>query len=293
MWIPLILGSAAVLGVYDVCKKHAVADNAVMPVLFWATLSGSGCYLLLLGLTGELSPFPCYDARFHLLVASKTLLVAGSWVATYRALRDLPISIVTPIRASSPFWVCLGGVVIYREIPTPIQAAGMALILTGYYLFSVAGRLEGISFRRHRGIHLVFLGTFLGACAGLYDKYLLGKVRLPKEGFQLWFSIDMVLVLGLGWLIARLASRDQAPRPLQWRWSIPLTGVLLIAADWLYFYSLSFPEARISLVALLRRCSVIVSFAVGSLFFHDVNLRRKTAALAVILLGVVLLVAFR
>ena len=40
-WFLPILGSALGLGFYDICKKHAVRDNSVMPVLFFATLTGS------------------------------------------------------------------------------------------------------------------------------------------------------------------------------------------------------------------------------------------------------------
>lgn len=291
MWMLLILGSAVALGLYDVSKKHVVAGNPVMPVLFVTTLCGSGFYLLMSWLSGAIPAYLGLSTRFHLLVIGKTFLVAGSWVAIYCALRELPISIVSPIRASSPFWVCIGGVLLYHEIPAPLQAAGMVLILIGYYLFSVAGNLEGISFRRHRGIHLVFIGTLLGACSGLYDKYLLGRMQLSKDAMQFWFSLDMVILLGLAWLVVRLV-RGKGPA-VRWRWSIPVTGILLIVADWLYFYSLSFPDSRISLISLLRRCSVIVSFTAGSIFFHDVNLKRKAVALGVILLGVMLLIFAR
>ena len=44
-WLLPILGSAIGLGFYDLCKKHAVRDNSVMPVLFFATLSGAVFFL--------------------------------------------------------------------------------------------------------------------------------------------------------------------------------------------------------------------------------------------------------
>ena len=74
-----------------------------------------------------------------------------------------------------------------------------------------------------------------------------------------------------------------------WRGTIPATGILLIAADWLYFYTVSLPDMPISILSLVRRCSCIVTFAVGSWYFRDANLKRKAFALGMILLGVVLL----
>ena len=53
MWIPLVVASAACLGLYDVAKKHAVRENAVMPVLFWATAAGSAAFVLAIWLSGS------------------------------------------------------------------------------------------------------------------------------------------------------------------------------------------------------------------------------------------------
>ena len=46
-WVLPILGSALMLGIYDISKKQAVKDNSVLPVLFWATTIGSIFFLLL------------------------------------------------------------------------------------------------------------------------------------------------------------------------------------------------------------------------------------------------------
>ena len=104
---------------------------------------------------------------------------------------------------------------------------------------------------------------------------------------QFHFSVDLVLILGTAWLIqSRFGS---GARKFTWRWSIPATGVLLIIADWLYFYALSLPDTQISILSLLRRCSCVVTFAVGSFYFRDKNIKVKAAALAAILAGVVML----
>ena len=41
--------------------------------------------------------------------------------------------------------------------------------------------------------------------------------------------------------------------------------------------------------SLLRRFSVVITFVLGAVFFHERNLRRKAIALAAILAGVALL----
>lgn len=288
-WFLPILASALCLGFYDICKKHAVRENAVMPVLFFATLSGSGFFIAGAAVTGNFAAFAACTPGEWILVLLKSCLVAASWIYVYYAMRDLPISIASPIRASAPLWTFLGGVVLFHEIPSWLQGCGMFLIFVGYYAFSLLGKQEGISFRRHRGMHRILIGTLLGAGSALYDKYLLGILGLPRETVQFWFSVDLVFILGAVCFARHHLGAEKFR--FEWRWSIVATGILLIIADWLYFYAVSLPESQISILSLVRRCNCIVAFFAGSIFFHDRNLRSKAVALALILLGVFLLAA--
>lgn len=286
-WFFPIVISAVGLGFYDICKKHAVRDNSVMPVLFLATLSGSLLFVIGTLLFGDFAGAIVCSPHHWMLLLGKSLLVAASWTCVYYAMRELPISIAAPIRASAPLWTFIGSLILFGEVPTILQGIGMLLIFIGYYVFSVLGKLEGISFRGNRGVHLILLGTLLGALSALYDKYLLNVIRIPRDTVQLWFSIDLVVVLGLAWLIRRTAFGQR--HRFVWRWTIPATGCLLILADFLYFYAVSLPEIHISILSLVRRCSCIVTFAFGVYWFHDANVKRKALALLLILLGVFLL----
>ncbi len=292
LWLFPILGSALLLGIYDITKKQAVKDNAVMPALFWATFTGSAFFLLICFLRGRFGALWLTGAELWLPVLIKSMIVASSWVCVYYAMRELPISIASPIRATSPLGVFLGGLLIYGEVPTFWQGIAMLLIFAGYYLFSVFGKLEGISFRNCRGIHLIFLGTGLGVCSALYDKFLLGVQKYPFEAVQFWFSVFLVVILGAACLI-RYGFFSPADRQnrfcFRWRFSIPLTGILLIFADYLYFYALSQPDTPVSILSLVRRSNCVVSFVAGSIFFHEQNKRKKAVALCVILLGIALL----
>ena len=289
-WAAPILLSSLGLGFYDISKKHAVRDNAVTPVLFLATASGSAFYLAVTLLTGNLFSHAVCDLHTWLLIAVKSALVAASWWCVYYSMRDLPISIAAPVRASAPLWTLIGALILYRERPTAIEGAGMLAIFIGYYLFSVLGKLEGITLR-HRGVHMLLLGTLLGSASALYDKYLLGILHIPRTTLQFWFSVDLVAILGAALLASRLGKAKDVRR-FEWRWTIPVTGILLIVADWLYFYALSKPEVQISILSLMRRSNCVVSFAFGCWFFHDRNVTRKAVALALILIGVAVLAIF-
>ena len=285
-WFLPTLLSAFSLGFYDIAKKHAVNRNSVMPVLFFATLSGSALYVAVLAGCGRLSGAVVCTTTQFLLVLLKSVLVSSSWICVYYAMRDLPISLASPIRASSPLWTVIGGILLFGELPSAYQLLGMAAIFAGYWLFAGLGKQEGFP-PLSRSVILILAGTLLGAGSALYDKYLLNVCRIPREMLQFYFSVDLVFVLGAAYAVRRFVFRHGIT--FQWRWTIPVTGILLIAADYLYFYALSLPGTSISIVSLVRRCNCLVTFFVGVIWFREKNIRRKAFALALILLGVFLL----
>ena len=68
-----------------------------------------------------------------------------------------------------------------------------------------------------------------------------------------------------------------------------MISIFLSAADFAYFYALSDEGAMISVVSMVRRGSVLVSFSFGALLLHEKNLRAKALDLALILVSMVLL----
>ena len=285
-WMLPVIVSALALGFYDIFKKHAVRENSVMPALFFSTLTGTLFFLLVMFLKGDLAGCMQCSNLDRALIGLKALLVAASWTCVFYAMRELPISIASPIRASSPVWTFIASLVLYMEIPNWIEGFGMAVIFGGYYLFSVFGNQEGFSFRKSKGIHLIILGTLIGSGCAICDKYLLGVVKIPPRTVQFYFAVYLVGIFGITWLVRSFFGQK---RPFQFRWSVPLTGIMLILSDMLYFHSLSLPGTYVSFISLVRRCSCVVTFAAGVIFFKEKNIKRKAIALALILLGVFLL----
>ncbi len=286
-WAVPVLGSALALGFYDICKKHAVRDNAVTPVLFWTAFFSGLAFLGSLACSGRMSAAAVCTPAAWFLIFAKSLLVTSSWACVYRAMRDLPISIAAPVRASAPLWTFTGSLILFGEIPSALQALGMVIVFCGYFAFSLLGKMEGISFRRHKGIHMIFCGTLLGAASALYDKYLLNTLGIPGATVQFYLVCDSVVILGIVYGAAGLYGRCR--HVFQWRWSIPAVGILIALADWLYFYAVSMPDIQISVISLVRRSSCIVTFFAGSLFFKDKNMRGKALALLLIIAGVLIL----
>ena len=68
-----------------------------------------------------------------------------------------------------------------------------------------------------------------------------------------------------------------------------MISIFLSAADFVYFYALSLDGSMISVVSMIRRGSVIVSFLFGALLFREKNLRSKAIDLLLVLIGMLFL----
>ncbi len=294
MWWILAIVSALFLGIYDVVKKVSVNNNAVLPVLLFSSVSGAILFIPILFLShqGVLSEdhilyIPSVTWQEHAQLFLKAIIVVTSWIFSFFALKHLPLTIVAPIRATGPLWTLIGAILIFKEQLGTYQWIGIAITLTFFYLFSTAGKTEGISFKNNKWIWFIILGTLFGAVSGLYDKFLLRHIN--RMAVQCYFTLYQVvlfipLVMTSWWPVRKKNS------PFKWRWSIPLIGVFLLIADFFYFYALHDPESMISIVSALRRGSVIVAFTFGAYLFKEKNIRTKSLYLAGILVGIAFLI---
>ena len=105
---------------------------------------------------------------------------------------------------------------------------------------------------------------------------------------QSWYNIYQVFIMGSILLLLWWPKRRQST-PFRWEWCIILISLFLSAADFAYFYALSYEDSMISIVSMVRRGSVIVSFTFGALLFREKNLKGKAIDLAFVLIGMIFL----
>lgn len=285
MWLVLAFLSAALLGSYDVSKKHALRENAVIPVLFLNTLFCSVIFLPMAFCT----PFGGWEVQRFIVL--KAVIVLSSWLLGYFGMKHLPLTLVGPINATRPVMVLVGALLIFGERLNTMQWAGVLTAILSFFLLSRSGRKEGIDFKHNRWILCIVGAAVLGAVSGLYDKYLMaseGGLGLPRLTVQCWYNFYQCLMMAAMLLLLWWPRRKEST-PFRWRWSIPLISVFLCVADYVYFYSLSLEGSMISIVSMVRRGSVVVSFMLGAMLFHEKNLRSKAIDLALVLLSMVLL----
>lgn len=288
MWIFFAVASALCLGFYDIFKKLSVRGNDVLMVLMLNTVFGALYILpfLIAQIWTSGSEIAC-SPMGHAMILLKSLIVLGSWMLGYFAIKHLPLTIQGPINASRPVLVLTGAVIIFGESLNTLQWCGILLGFFSLFLSSRLGGQEGFSVRNSKWIWMSIGATMLGAVSALYDKYLL-RLYSPIE-VQGWYAIYQCAVMITVISIMR-CKQNRASDPFRWRWTIPCIALFLTIADMAYFYALSQPEALVAVTSMIRRGSVLVSFAYGAIILRERNLKAKIIDLAVLLLGLILLV---
>lgn len=289
MWAILAFVSAALLGCYDFFKKVSLKDNSVLVVLFLNTLFSTIIFLpfILLSWAGNIDDGLLYvpegTIHQHLLLVLKAVIVLSSWLCGYIGIKHLPITIVSPIQATRPVLVLLGALLLFGEKLNLYQWVGVLTAILSFYLLSRSGKREGIDFKHNRWVFFVIMAALLGAVSALYDKYLMRY--LEPMFVQSWFNLYQCLMMGFIVLVMTLLTKNSTKKIFTWRWTIPLISLFLAAADFCYFSALAQEDALIAVVSMIRRGSVVVSFAFGALLLREKNLKSKAVDLLFILIG--------
>lgn len=278
MWLYLALGSALFLGLYDIAKKKASENNGVLQVLFVATA------LSTLFLIPWLFKYES-DIHSHLLLLIKAIIVTTSWISGMVALKLLPITTVSTMKATRPFIVVLFSIILFGERLNALQWSGVATAFIALMLLSRSSKQEGITFKSNSGILAMCISIISGVISALYDKHII--TGFEPLFVQSWGNFYITILLGICLGVRRWVQKENTG--IKWDWTLVLIALLITGADAMYFFALKQEGAMLSVVSLLRRCSVLVTFVAGAFFFKEKHVARKAINIAILMLGMVLL----
>ena len=271
------------MGGYDSFKKISLKDNAVIPVLLLNTVFCTLIFSPWLFTTG----FQSWEVQIYII--GKSALVLSSWIAGYMAMKHLPLTIVGPVNATRPVLVLLGAIFIFGEKLNLFQWAGVLVAIVAYFLMRLNGKKEG--FRTgNKWIICLVIAVIMGAASGLYDKFLMSPryMGLSRQMVLSWYSLYQAVMMLVVAAVVWWPQRGRTT-PFRWKWSIPLISIFLCGADYLYLQALSHPDALIAVVSMIRRGSVLVSFAIGALILKEKNISAKSLDLVLVFVSMALL----
>ena len=319
MWIVLSFISALCLGCYDISKKIALRENRVIDVLTLSVcistvlLSVPWCLSRVCPETMTATPFyvPQLDLAAHGLVVVKSMIVLSSWVFAYISLKHLPLSVVSPMQATRPMWTLVGALLLFGERLNGWQWLGVSLAIGTVFVFSFRNK-QTIRNTRHtpagRYYVALALAILIGACSGLYDKYLMRSY--DHNAVQVYYTFYQALMMLVVWGVdrglqvkkeqanwekkeqANWAPKEQANWGLEIKgawWVIGLISVFLIISDNVYMLALQDPDSMIAVVSTIRRGGTVIGFAYGLIFLKEPDPWKKLLAMCGILAGLVCL----
>ena len=292
MWVTYAFISAFLIGLQDIARKQAVRNNSVILVLL-LNLFFCSIFLLPFILSAQFE-FGWFSGTWldmgrgglyqHGLVLIKALVVLASWVCLYFSLKQLPITLTAPMNATYPILTLMGAMIIFGERLNGLQWLGIIVSVFSLFLLKKSGAKEGIFFAKNKWIWLLAMSALLSAASGLYDKFLMQRVHFLFV--QSWYTLYQFVLMTV--IILILPHRKMFKK-LHWDYAIVWVSVFMVTSEFFYLYALREPGAMISMVSMMRRASVLVTFIGGAWWFGEKNLRSKAVDLIFVLIGMIFL----
>ena len=262
----MTLASAILLGLYDVAKKQSLKRNSVL----WVLLAATALSALIM------SPFLSKGSiTEHLSLIFKAILVTISWISGMVGLKLLPLTTVSTLKASRPFFVVIFSIILFGESLNLWQWGGVALALLSLTLLSISSKKEGFRFKSNVGFFAMMISILAGVASALYDKHIL--YEMEPLFIQSWGNVYITVLLAICVLSKAIIDGPEREK-FHWDWIIVLISLLKQV------------DALLSVISLVRRSSVIVSFVMGAILFKENKIREKTIEMLILLVAMGLLV---
>lgn len=202
-----------------------------------------------------------------------------------RSVQVSELSLVVPLLSFTPVFSTLAAIPILGELPTPMQSAGIAVVVLGALVLGRAKRPGKVSALRDPGVWMMLLVALAWSFTTVYDKVATQHASPAFHGLFETGAIGGMLAIYLVLRrepLDRQALKKDAPR---------LSAAILIAAGayGLQLFALQGMDA--GLVETQKRIiGLLMAVALGRVFFEEVIDRQKWLGILSLGLGTVMTV---
>lgn len=282
MWMFLTLLYGLIKGAREIFKKKALEKNTVTEVLLIYT------FLSLIIATPQLPHAMGLTGRQYFWVAVKAFVIFVAWIAGFKAIKQLPVSLIGVLDLSRVLFASLLGVFVLGETITLNKGVGLLLVSAGllFLKFNPFKKKEALQPEMSVQnttffVFLAFLSCILNAVSGLLDKILMKEMNSSQ--LQFWYTLFMVVFYGIYALITRAKIS-----PSVWKnpW-IYLLAAGLIAMDKVLFIANGMPESQVTIMTLIKQSSVIVAILAGKFVFKEKDILHKLICALIVVAGII------
>ncbi len=278
----LVLVYGLIKGIREICKKKALEKNSVIEVLLVYT------FISFLICIPQFPEAKGLTINQYFWVAVKAFIIFIAWIAGFKAVKNLPISLCGVLDLSRVLFASLLGVLVLGEQITIFKAVGLLFVSIGllFLKFNPFVKKENLPASDSKSstlcVFLAFLSCILNAVSGLMDKILMKEINSSQ--LQFWYVLFMVIFYALYTLVRRVKINKSILKNI-WVWFL---AIGLIAMDKCLFIANGYPESQVTVMTLIKQVSVIVAIIGGKFVFKEKNILHKIICAAIIVTGILI-----
>ncbi|MBE7034281.1 MAG: hypothetical protein E7406_08665 [Ruminococcaceae bacterium] len=274
LWILFIVIYALLKGGREGMKKAALKKSSSNEILFFYTLVG---LILVLPFSKEaFSLAPIYIFYAFL----KAFVVCVAWIFSFKALRNMSVSLYGIMDLSRMVFSTGLGVFILGEAFTLKKAIGVTLVIIGLLLVNLKKNANS------KGMTLpvliaALLNCFFNAVSGTMDKVLMQ--HMESSQLQFWFMFFMTVIYGA---VLIITHEKVSIKTLKTNYWIPLLSLSLVVGDKLLFEANASPLSQVTLMTVIKQSSVVITVLTGWLIYKEKNILYKLMCTGIVLAGI-------
>jgi len=275
LWILFTALFGIFKGIREPVKKKALEKSDLISTLFTYTLIGFIIAAPTARDAFEIEPY------MLIYIGIKSLVIFGAWIAAFSSIKKLPVSLYGVIDLSRVIFSTLLGVLFLHESLTVRGVVSLVVVVAGLYLVKRTEHKGSGNTYDYRYILLTLLSCLLNAVSGTLDKYTTSTLGITSSQLQFWF----MLMLTVMYFIYMMAKGKPDIKGCIKNPYIYVLAVLLVLGDRLLFIANSSEQSKVTVMILIKQCSVIVTIICGKLVYKE-KIASKLVCAGIIIAGI-------
>lgn len=275
MWILLVLLYGLLKGGREIVKKKSLEQNSVLEVLIVYTLLS-----FVFVLPGAKNAIEMENFLFLLPIAFKSLIIFIAWILSFKAIKQMPVSLYGVIDLSRVVFASALGIIILREEMTLSTIIGSLLVCVGVLLCERKKNLkdEKVSFKI---VCFTMISCLFNAISGVMDKILTKHVT--SNQLQFWYMLFLVIYYIIYIVVTREKIRLKSALKNYWIW---ILAIMFVIGDRALFIANSMPESKVTVMTLVKQSCCIVTILAGKFVFKEKKIAYKLVCALIIIAGI-------
>ena len=276
LWIWLVLLYGVLKGCREICKKKALVSCTSIEVLLIYTL------VAFLMVCPDAKNAMGLEAKYYFFIAIKSFVIFIAWICSFKAIKQMPISLYGILDLSRVLFSTLLGLTIVGESMGLFNIVGLVLVCAGLLMLKWEPKKADNQRVSPLIVAIALISCMLNAVSGLMDKLLMKDINSSQ--LQFWYMLFLCIFYFIYAAIAHTKVNIKRAITNKWIW---LLSLLFVIADRALFVANSYPDSKMTIMTLLKQAGCIITILAGKFIFKEKNIGYKLFCAAIVITGIV------